>query len=302
MLPLSLSFAALLWAADIMPQIQSSGTEGLLIVKDGQVVSSFQPTKVVHIQSVTKPFVSLATGLLLKQNKLKSIDMTLGEVFPELKNDPKAPITLRHLLSHSSGIHDARDPKGRTTQEYNTAKDYLATTLKFPIDGPPGQKYFYNNAGVMLASAALERIAGEPLHLYLNRELFKPLNITSARWITDKSGRCPFFYGLFINAEDLMKIGQLLLNNGQDLITPDWINQSTTSSLPENSRVGLLWFIQPSAQPGQKPVMIQHSGDGGNWLIIFPKHNTVAVRLRTKSNKEDTLKDFPNLVVDNFIR
>ena len=240
---------------------------------------------------------------MLKEGKLKSIDLTLADILPELKDDPKAPITLRHLLSHSSGIHDARDEKGRTLKEYNSSQDYLAYTLKLPIEGPPGQTYRYNNAGVMLLSAALERIAGEPLHLYLNRTLFQPLNITSAKWHTDKRGRCPFYYGLTINATDLAKIGTLILNEGQNLLTPDWIHLSTaTPSLKANERIALLWFFQPSATANQKPVMIQHSGDGGNWLVIFPKHNTVAVRLRTYSAKPDPLPSFPNLIADNFLR
>lgn len=48
--------------------------------------------------------------------------------------------------------------------------------------------------------------------------------------------------------------------------------------------------------------MIQHSGDGGNWLIVFPKQKVVVFRLRTYSPKEDNLKDFPSLACQSFAK
>ena len=298
---------AALVSADFLTDIKNSGTQALLIVKDGQPVESFQPATRVAVQSVTKPFVSLAVGRLWTEGKLKSLDLTLGELLPELAKDPKAPITLRHLLSHSSGIHDARDNQGSTLRQFMDTKDFFAYVSKLPIDNPPGKEYKYNNAGVTLLSQALERIAGEPLHLYLRRTLLRPMGIQSDQWRTDKNNRSPFFFGLSINAEDLAKIGQLIINDGQwqgpQLISPEWIKLSTQEpGNTTNPRLGLIWFFQASATPGQKPALIQHTGDGGNYLLIFPKYNLVAVRLRPNSDKPDPLKDFPNLVVDRFIR
>lgn len=298
-----LPILALAASDDFMARIQQSKTEGLVVLREGKVVESYQPSKRVHIQSITKTFASLATGLLLKQGKLQSIDVPISSLLPQLASDPKGAVTLRQLLSHSSGIKDARTDKDKTLEEYKRNDDYLAYTLRLPMAAAPGEKYYYNNAGVMLLSAALEKAAGEPLHLYVNKNLFAPLGITSAKWMLDKTGRCPFFYGLSINAEDLAKVGQMILDGGKGVLTPEWIEQST--SLPgnpkSNDRTGLLWFFQPSAEPG-KPVMIQHSGDGGNWLIVFPKQKLVIVRLRTYSPKEDTLENFPSLAYQSFAK
>lgn len=288
---------------DFMTRIKQSGTEGLVVLKEGKVVESYNPTKRVHIQSITKTFTSLATGLLLKQGKLTSIDVPVSSLLPQLANDPKGVVTLRHLLTHSSGIKDARNEKDQTAEEYKFNNDYLSYTLRLPMASVPGEKYYYNNAGVMLLSAALEKAAGEPLQLYINKNLFAPLGITSAKWMLDKTGRCPFFYGLSINAGDLAKVGQMILEGGKGILTPEWIEQST--SLPGNpkshERVGLIWFFQPSQEPG-KPIMIQHSGDGGSWLIVFPKEKVVVVRLRTYSPKEDTMTNFPSLAYQSFAK
>ncbi len=298
---------AALVSADFLTEIKNSGTQALLIVKDGQPVESFQPATRVAVQSVTKPFVSLAAGRLRTEGKLKSLDLKIGEILPELAKDPKAPVTLRHLLSHSSGIRDARDSKGRTLNEFMDTKDVLEYVSKLPIEAPPGQEYKYSNVGVALTSLALERIAGEPLHLYLRRTLLRAMGIQSDEWRLDKRGRSPFYFGLSINAEDLAKIGQLIINDGQwqgkQLLSPEWIKLSTQEpGNTTNPRLGLIWFFQASTTPGAKPAMIQHTGDGGNYLLIFPKYNLVAVRLRPNSGKPDPLKDFPNLVVDRFIR
>lgn len=294
-------------ATDFLAEVKTSGTQGLVILKDGSPIESFQPGRRVSVQSVTKPFVSLAAGRLWTEGKLKSLDLKVGEVLPELAKDPKGAVTLRHLLSHSSGIRDARDSKGRTLNEFMDAKDVSEFVAKLPLDGPPGQEYKYSNVGVALLSLALERIAGEPLHLYLRRTLLRPMDIQSDEWRLDKRGRSPFYFGLSINAEDLAKIGQLIINDGQwqgqQLLAPDWIRLSTQEpGNTTNPRLGLIWFFQTSTTPGAKPTLIQHTGDGGNYLLIFPKHNLVAVRLRPNSGKPDPLKDFPNLVVDRFIR
>ena len=303
----SLILLSTLAAADFLVEMKTSGTQSLMILKDGAPLESFQPGTPVSVQSVTKPFVSLAAGRLWTEGKLKSLDLKVGELLPELAKDPKGAVTLRHLLSHSSGIRDARDNKGRTLNAFMDTKDVSEYIAKLPVDGPPGQEYKYNNVGVALLSLALERIAGEPLHLYLRRTLLRPMGIQSDQWRTDKNNRSPFFFGLSINAEDLAKIGQLIINDGQwqdqQLLSPEWIKLSTQEpGNTTNPRLGLIWFFQASATPGQKPALIQHTGDGGNYLLIFPKYNLVAVRLRPNSSKPDPLKDFPNLVVDRFIR
>lgn len=289
-----------------LKEVSAKGTESLVVWKDGQVVASHQPGKTVYVQSVTKVFVSLAAGRLMAQGKLDSIDRKLGDALPELREDPRGGVTLRHLLSHSSGIADARDEKGRTLPSLNQAKDYYAEAMKYKLVGTPGAEYRYNNIGIVYASLALEKVAGEPLHEYLNRELFVPLGIRSARWRVDSKGRCPFFMGLTISGEDLARVGLLVLQEGvwegKRLLSADWIAQSTgTPGSTANSRVGLSWFFQPAAQPG-RPVMVQHSGDGGNWLTIFPRHQLVAVRLRTHNGKPDPLENFVNLVAEAFLK
>ena len=294
-------FTLLLMAdpAALVDAAKRSGTDGLVLIRNGQKVAELTPTKRVHVQSVSKVMLSLAAGCLRTDGKLPSLDITLGELFPQLKSDPKAPVTLRQLMGHVSGVQHPRNAKGGNAESFKKVRDTRPFALGQPLEDTPGTKRRYNNTGMILTVAMVERIAGEPLPKYLQRRLFGPMGIQSADWIKDRAGDVYGYMGLVINAQDLAKLGQLVLDDGQwkgrTLIESQWMRESTRQAAFPNlsERQGLIWMFQ-GGEPGA-PALIQHSGDGGNWLLIFPQLRAVATRVRDSASPDSM--DFPEMVV-----
>lgn len=298
--------AGLLIAADanaLIDAAKRSDSAGMVILDRGRTVAEYQPEKPVHVQSVSKTMLSLAAGCLRTDGKLPSIDVTLGEVLPELKSDPKSAVTMRQLMAHVSGVAPPVGPNGQNTAEFKRLKDTRRFAFGQPMDAAPGTKFRYNNTGMILLGAMLDRIAGEPVPKYLERRLFGPLGIRSAKWMKDGAGNAYGYMGLIINARDLAKIGQLVLEegrwNGRQLVDAAWMRESTRQlAYPAvNEHLGLVWMMQDGAA-GKDPLLIHHSGDGGNWLIVFPGLQVVAARVRD-SSAEDSI-EFPKLVYQEF--
>lgn len=289
--------------AAFIEMAKSSDTAGLVIIQNGQQLVEYKPTQRVHVQSVSKVALSLAAGCLRTDGKLPSLNITLGEALPKLKSDPKGPVTLRQLLAHVSGVQHSRNEKGLNSEEFKRLRDTRAYALAQPLEDPPGTRWRYNNTGMILTLAMLEAIAGEPLPRYLNRRLFQPLGIRSAMWLKDGAGQAYGYMGLVIHAADLAKIGQLVLAEGawegRQVISRDWMRESTQqlAFAALNSMQGLVWVVQ-GVPPEAPPRLIQHSGDGGNWLLIFPDLKLVAVRVRDSAT-QDTV-NFPKFVYERF--
>jgi CubicO group peptidase (beta-lactamase class C family) len=289
--------------AAFLEMAKRSDTDGLVILQNGQRVVSYSPSKRVHVQSVSKTLLSLAAGCLRTDGRLPSLDITLGEVIPKLQGDPKARVTLRQLMAHVSGVQHLRNEKGSNSEQFKALRDTRAYAFGQPLEDPPGAKRRYNNTGMILTVAMIEAIAGEPLPQYLDRRLFRPMGIRSADWMKDRAGNAFGYMGLVINAEDLAKLGQLVLDDGKwegrSLIDEAWIRESTRQATFPAASGGqsLIWMFQ-GLPPDRPPFLIQHSGDGGNWLVIFPDLKLVAARVRD-ARAEDPV-NFPEFVYQRF--
>lgn len=224
-------------------------------------------------------------------------------MLPELKSDPKSAVTMRQRMAHVSGVAPQVGANRLHTPERKRRKDARRLAFRQPTDAAPGTKFRYNNTGMILLGAMLERIAGEPVPRYLERRLFEPLGIRSAKWMKDGAGNAFGYMGLIINARDLAKFGQLVLEEGRwegrQLVDAAWMRESTRQvAYPAvNEHLGLVWMIQ-GGEAGKEPLLIHHSGDGGNWLIVFPGLKVVAARVRDSSMKDSI--EFPKLVYQEF--
>jgi D-alanyl-D-alanine carboxypeptidase len=129
------------------------------------------------IDSVSKEFTAAAVLLLAEQGKL-SLDDPLGKWFPELR--AAAAVTLRQLLTHTSGIRDYWPQDFLTpemTQPTTTAAIIDEWTQR-PLDFEPGTDWQYSNTGYVLAGAIVENASGETLFEFLSGHLFAPLHMT----------------------------------------------------------------------------------------------------------------------------
>jgi CubicO group peptidase (beta-lactamase class C family) len=266
-------------------------SDGLAIFKNGRYVAGFGENKRRELRSVTKAVVGMAAGRLFTEGKFASLDDPLRKYVPALADDPKGAVTLRQLMSHTSGIRDARDASGRVLKSWNDSRDFVAAARALPMENTPGAEYKYNNQGPVWIAEAIERATGERLDKFIARTIFAPLCIKEYDWWRDKTGRPAGYTGLSLSAYDLAKLGQLLLNrgdwNGQRILSEDWVRQSAhVPSQSLNPRIGLFWFL---TMQQQFPIstLTHHNGDGYQYLFFFPNHGVVVARVASREDEPE---------------
>ena len=158
-----LSFSVLTFAktplAELAERSIESESDAVIIVHDTKEIFRYLPEgedQLIETMSMTKSFASLAIGFLINENKIFSIDEPLVKWFPEWKNSSKAKITLRHILTHTSGL-EANPDAGDIYEQKDDIKYALDATLK----DEPGAVHFYNNKAVNLIAGIIKKASGK---------------------------------------------------------------------------------------------------------------------------------------------
>ena len=242
-------------------------SEALVVLRNGKIIyESYFGTKdePIYAMSASKSFVSLAYGFMLGDHSLASLDepvVKYDAAFDDV--DPrKANVTIRHLLSQTSGLGPWR------AMLNDGGNDIAAYAERSPLLFTPGGAWQYSNNGIDLLSALTSKITGKGLDVYLNEKLFNPLGISQTSWATDRNG-VPYGAGeLRIRAIDMAKVGQVILNggtwNGQPVIAPEWIAQSEAISSTYEPLYGLLWWrdAAPTSYALTNDLLDQWEGNG----------------------------------------
>lgn len=135
-----------------------------------------------NIASCSKQFTAVAVLQLTEAGKVR-LDAPVSEYFPELNADIWDSVEIRHLLSHSSGVPDARgylSREERVLGDETTATEYLKTleTLHFP----PGSDYEYINPTYVLLGQLVERVSGMPFTEYMEQNVLRPAGMQRSRY------------------------------------------------------------------------------------------------------------------------
>lgn len=289
--------------SNIVARAEQSHSTAFALMQDGQVLARF-PENAGRLEaySMTKSFVSLAVGLLIQEGKL-SLDEPLSKYFPEWNQGHKKQITLRHLLNHTSGLDtafafsDVANPAGCV--QLALCSDSLSA---------PGTSFAYNNKAVNLLGHIVEKAAGQPIDIFLQERLFAPMGINDVKWTRDAKGTVFSAAGLQISLDSLLKVGQLLLDNGawngEQLVSADWIAQCQeaypiTLRADKNVACSHLFWVSEEG-----PHLYAATGMLGQYLIIVPEQRIVCVRqLKSEERnpaigKYDTFAELPFLVAE----
>jgi len=132
------------------------------------------PASVYDLASLTKVVATASAAMLLYDRGILDLDAPLASILPTFNPaaDPvRARVTLRHLLTHSSGLpaHEYLYLRCRTRE------DAIAACLSMPLTAVPGSITDYSDPGFILLGLALEHLSGEPLDRLCAREIFSPL-------------------------------------------------------------------------------------------------------------------------------
>ena len=224
---------------------KASHSDAIVVYKDGELIGAWHVNgkpKILETMSVTKSVVNLAVGLAITQGYIESLDTPMYTFFPEWAEGPKSKITLRHVLSHTSGLFT--EPMGKYVYE---ADDSVRQALDAELVDEPGTVFFYNNSAVSLLPAVVEITTGKRMDLYLADELFAPMGIVDFNWGLDKAGNPYGMADFQVHPESLAKLGQLVLDKGQfqgqQLIDASWFDVSLAPGAEFTPQHGLLWWI-----------------------------------------------------------
>jgi CubicO group peptidase (beta-lactamase class C family) len=249
-----------------------------------------KPNDIFWIASMSKPMTSVAVAMLVDDGKL-SFDDPVEKYLPEFRDlwvageqtaqqrvlvKAARPITLRDLLTHTSGLGEYR-----VTDPHWTLAAMIKVLAREPLRFQPGTRWSYSTAGMDTLGRVVEVVSGMPCDIFLQTRLFNPLGMKDTTfWISPsqkkrfvqpiilKSGKLqptPIDYmyggavtdyqrpplggaGLFSTAADVTKFYQMMLNhgefNGRQILKPETLAEMTRKQTGDlHARPGMPWGL-----------------------------------------------------------
>ena len=162
-----------------------AGAYGMADLEHGIALA---PESILEPGSIAKQFTAAAVLLLVQQGKL-ALDDPVRKYVPEVP-DYGTPVTIRHLINHTSGLRDWGSVEGiagwpRTTREYTHAHVLEIVSRQRVLNYPPGAEYSYTNTGFNLAAILVSRVSGKTFPEFTREQIFEPLGMTSTQWRDD---------------------------------------------------------------------------------------------------------------------
>jgi D-alanyl-D-alanine carboxypeptidase len=218
-------------------------TYGLANVELGVPVTS---KTVFRLASLSKQFIAVGVMLLENDGKLSLND----SVCKFLKDCPESwqPITLRHVLGHTSGL--PREAPGYNPFEIVTLEsggDVIRRAYALPLLGKPDEKFIYSNLGYAILTEAIRVASGRPWPEFMTERVFTPLGMSATR-ITDMVNIVPNRAGIYLFRDNKLQNAQPLyalrpagafLSTLDDLVK--WDNGITNDKLIARSLRDQMW-------------------------------------------------------------
>jgi CubicO group peptidase (beta-lactamase class C family) len=244
---------------------------------------------IFDIRSISKPITVFGALLLVDDGKL-GLDDPLAKFLPEFsrvqvkgQTQPTGvPITIRQLMTHTSGIAAERPPelKNITRTFDHTLAQTVALVSQQPLDFTPGSKWTYSSSGIAVLGRVVEVVSGQPYEGLMEQRIFGPLEMRDSSFFTNRAkvDRIPTMYtdqggrlakdamdvtrpgqkypgpdfGLFATAEDLRHFCQMMLNRGswqgRTILSPKLIDEMIRPEMPTSLPKyysGLGWAVHP---------------------------------------------------------
>lgn len=139
------------------------------------------PRSILSIASIAKQFTALSIILLVRRGEL-SLDDSVRDHIPELP-EYAAPVTLRHLLHHTSGLRDnVALLQAARGQVEGDGEEVMLSGLGWQrtLNSPPGEHWMYSSGGYVLLAMVVERVTEESFRAFTDREIFGPLGMADS--------------------------------------------------------------------------------------------------------------------------
>jgi CubicO group peptidase (beta-lactamase class C family) len=163
------------------------------------------------------------------------------------------------------------------------SKEWVKFVLERDMENCPGKKMTYNSGASHLLSAILQEATGEKVSSFAEKYLFNPLNIAKYRWYEDSKGRTIGGFGLCLKAEDMLKIGHMMLNGGvwgdKQILPEQWVQESTIARFHTYDHIGSYsyhWWVL--VDENKKP---KHFFLYGLWRTIYSSVSSTKIGYRS---------------------
>lgn len=256
--------------------------------------------RLTDIRSAGKSLTALAVGIAIDEGKL-AVDTKVWPLLGSDVADPRNSITVRDLLTMSSALDCNdwnRDSPGQEEKMYRR-RVWREFAMKLPLtadykrDETRLGRFSYCTAGVFLLGQAVQEAVGMRFDDYVADRIFAPLGITDVRWRTSRSGEVQSGGQIHMRADDLLKIGRMVLDNGRygdrQIVSEAWIKEMLQPhrTLGEYTHYGYLWWFDLVKSPrGYEPSWMM-SGNGGNVVSIYRDYDAVIVVQARNYNKDN---------------
>lgn len=301
LMPTNVDWTALNAASDWAFDRESAQqvTLSLIVVHKGQIVleryaDGVKMTTRTRTWSTAKSIAATLIGILVDDGRLE-LDAPLGiEWLPDVggdENDPRATITLRHVLNMSSGLY----PVDSFGMEYATGSGLAYWAGASSVDGArrrallrkPGTRWDYENYDTLLAVYAMKRVLGDASTYaeFPRKALLDRIGMRNTLVSTDRFGDFVFSSQVYTNARDLARFGLLYVQGGvwqgERLLSKEWIDFVRTPAAAAASRGndygGQFWLVPDDREDVPKSAY-STAGNRGQYVIVVPSHDTVIVR------------------------
>jgi CubicO group peptidase (beta-lactamase class C family) len=126
--------------------------------------------------SISKPINVTAVMTLFDQGKFQLEDR-VKKFLPAFTGDGRDEVTIRHLLTHTSGLPDQLANNNELRRQHAPLTEFAAHTLRTPLGFAPGARYSYSSMGILLAARIAELISGSDILALVDRSVFRPLGM-----------------------------------------------------------------------------------------------------------------------------
>lgn len=275
----------------------AQASTSVLISRNGEILAEryapgWGPERPREVASVAKSMVAVLIGMAVEDGAIAGLDQSAADFIPAWRGDARAAITVRHLMSMTSGLDDT----GLALR--GVAGDQFAINAAAPLRAPPGTRWAYNTAAYHLLFHLLSRATGETVEAFAGRRLLSPLGMDHTRWISSagvgEEGPVTNYYSAASTARDLVRFGALVIGeglwNGRRLIRAESLRALLAPSQALNPSYGLLWWS--NALPGKDAFgrgdnlrfpsaprdTVAALGAGGQAVLVVPSSGLVIVR------------------------
>jgi len=277
---------------------------------------------IFDMASLTKVLACTPAVMLLIERGQVKLDEPVRTYIPEFKGEGKEAITVRQLMTHTSGLRG--DIETRTDWHGQQAAIEKACAEK--LQGAPGGAFRYSDINFFLLGEIVQRVSHQPLEEFVAREIYRPLKMTDTGYLPPKEklariaptevvdgvpyrgvvhdptsrhmGGVAGHAGLFSTAADLARYARMLLNHGSldgvRIFKPETVELMTSVQTPESLLVrrGLGWDID-SGYSGPRGKLFPigsygHTGWTGTSIWIDPFSQTFVIFLSNRNHPSES--------------